>query len=97
MTEEEKRDELVRALENICSELGWVISVIAANDEHSTEESVPAEGIIIGNEEFVQNAEILLYEKSEVQTFAMEPNDEGVEGLIELSKEEKSKGKKLLH
>lgn len=96
MTEQEKRDKLLDALTNICSEFGWVISIVSDEPPDSNNEAI-AKGFIIGSEEFVAEAEILIYEKQEVSNFAMQENEDGIEGLVETNKEDKLKGKKLLH
>ncbi len=89
-SQSDKEDRLLTAIHDACSELGWVISVNYKDNNNET-----LAGVILGEENFVGNAEILIFEHDEVSNFAIDTNQNG-EVLIEL-KNKKIKGDGFLH
>lgn len=89
-TLDEKQQRLLKAIVDICEEFEWIVSVNYKDNDNET-----MTGIIIGEEPFVANAEVLIFEHDEVSNFGFEETEEGTQ-LVELDKD-KMKGQGNLH
>lgn len=76
MADQKKQQELIELLSTACEELGWVIGICSDNPEE------PADGLIIGPEDFVyevlsrfdQSYEVMTKEMNEEHMKELEPS-----------------------
>lgn len=69
-----KKQQMIDALQSICEEMGWVIGIPA---EEGSEEQVP--GLLIGTEEFVYS--IVAAMRGEYEAFSKNMADDGMKEL----------------
>lgn len=85
---------LLDIIADLCSKNGWQVGIIG--DPENTDGEM--QGLVIGIEEFVLSVQQYLdVSDGDITNFNVEENEEGVEGLVETSKETKMKGSKNYH
>lgn len=88
-TREEKEHRLLGAIIEACEELDWIVSVNYKDKENET-----MCGVILGEQNFVANAEVLVFEHDEVGNFGFEETEEGIQ-LVEKNKNKMDGGSNL--